>query len=77
VVIDSLEGLPAGTARRVFGSARKAEEAGSLTVIAATGMAWEPQRQAGTRIMLEAPSESGETRVAQPRSGTQRADLLG
>ena len=77
VVIDSLEGLPAGTARRVFGSARKTEEAGSLTVIAATGMAWEPQRQAGTRIMLEAPSEGGQTRVAQPRSGTQRADLLG
>ena len=77
VVIDSLEGLPAGASRRVFGSARKAEEAGSLTVIAATGMAWEPQRQAGTRVMLEAPGEGGETRVAQARSGTQRADLLG
>jgi len=77
VVIDSLEGLPAATARRVFGAARKAEEAGSLTVIAATGMAWEPQRQAGTRVMLEAPGEGGETRVAHARSGTQRADLLG
>jgi transcription termination factor Rho len=77
VVIDSLEALPVDVARRVFGAARKAEEAGSLTVIAATGMAWEPQRQAGTRIMLEAPGEGGETRVSHSRSGTQRADLLG
>ena len=49
VVIDSLESLPAGVARRIFGAARKLEEGGSLTVVAATGMAWEPQRQASTR----------------------------
>ncbi len=77
VVIDSLDALPQDVARRVFGAARKVEEAGSLTVIAATGTAPEPQRQAGTWIMLEAPGEGGEARVSHSRSSTQRADLLG
>ena len=76
VVIDTLEALPAGAARRLFGAARKLEEGGSVTVIAATGMAWEPQRQASTRIALDAPAEDGSVQVAASRSGTQRADLI-
>jgi transcription termination factor Rho len=68
VLIDSLEVLPGAAARRLFGAARNLEGAGSLTVIATTGMAWEPQRQATTRVMLDPPAS---------RSGTLRDDLLG
>jgi transcription termination factor Rho len=75
VVIDSLDALPPGVARRVFGAARKAEEGGSLTVIAATGTAGEPQRVATTRIVLEPSDGSGTPRIA-PASATLRADLL-
>ena len=77
VVIDSLESLASGVSRRVFGSARKLEEGGSVTVIAATGMAWEAQRQASTRIGLDPPEKAGEPNVSDTRSGTLRADLLG
>jgi transcription termination factor Rho len=77
VVIDSLESLAPGVSRRVFGSARTLEEGGSVTVIAATGMAWEAQRQASTRIGLDPPEKAGEPRVSDARSGTLRADLLG
>lgn len=77
VIVDSLEALSPGAARRLFGAARKAEEGGSLTVIAATGMAWEPQRQASTRIALDAPAEDGTPQVSASRSGTLRSDLLG
>jgi transcription termination factor Rho len=70
VVVDSLDSLPAGVARRVFGAARKAEEGGSLTVIAATGESTEPLRVATTRIVLDGGSLSA-------KSGTTRADLLG
>jgi hypothetical protein len=74
VVIDSLEHLPPGPARRLFGAARKAEEGGSLTVIAAVGNATEPLRQASTRITLDAAAD--EPTVLLARSGTQRPDLL-
>jgi transcription termination factor Rho len=78
LVVDSLEGLPAAAQRRVFGAARATEEGGSLTVVAAIGMAWEPQRVATTRVMLDAPSpESATPQVSAARSGTLRADLLG
>ena len=77
VVIDSLESLPQGVSRRVFGSARKLEEGGSVTVIAATGMAWEAQRQASTRIGLDPSQKAGQPQVSDARSGTLRADLLG
>ncbi|MDQ3644299.1 MAG: Rho termination factor N-terminal domain-containing protein [Actinomycetota bacterium] len=77
VVIDSLEGLAPGVSRRVFGSARNLEEGGSLTVIASTGMVWEAQRQASTRIALDPPEKPGEPKVSDARSGTLRADLLG
>ncbi len=76
VIIDSLESLPGGAARRLFGAARKLEEGGSLTVVAATGMAWEPQRQAGSRIALLGPDADGTPQVSASRSGTMRADLL-
>lgn len=78
LVVDSLEALPPAVQRRIFGAARATEEGGSLTVVAAIGMAWEPQRFATTRIMLEPPSpDSRAPRVAAARSATLRADLLG
>lgn len=76
VVIDSLESLPGGVARRVFGAARNIEDGGSLTVVAATGMAWEPQRQASTRVALDPPAADGSPQVSATRSGTLRSDLL-
>ena len=76
VVIDSLEPLAAAAARRIFGAARNLEEGGSLTVIAATGMAWEAQRQANTRIGLDPADSKGAPQVSPSRSGTLRADLL-
>jgi transcription termination factor Rho len=71
LVIDSLDALPPGVARKVFGAARASEEAGSLTVVASTGLAGELQRLATTRIVLES-----EGKLA-PQSGTIRAELLG
>ncbi|MEX2196859.1 MAG: Rho termination factor N-terminal domain-containing protein [Thermoleophilaceae bacterium] len=53
IVIDSLDALPPGVARKVFGAARASEEAGTLTIIASTGTAGELQRLATTRIVLE------------------------
>jgi transcription termination factor Rho len=76
VVIDGLDALPPGVARRVFGAARNAEEGGSLTVIASSGTAGEPQRVATTRIVLE-PGGSGSAPSVAPGSSTLRADLLG
>jgi transcription termination factor Rho len=75
LVVDSLEGLPPGAARRVFGAARNTEEGGSLTIVAATGTALEPQRLASTRVTLER-AEDG-PRPAAAASSTSRADLLG
>jgi transcription termination factor Rho len=78
VVIDSLDALPPAAARRVFGAARSTEEAGSLTVIASTGAAGEPLRQATTRIVLEPGDTASGPQPPKlgPRSGTLRADLL-
>src|SRR3954447_5589308 len=70
VAIDSLDALPPSVARRVFGAARRAEEGGSLTVIAVVGESSEPLRVATTRIVLENGAPG-------PASGTTRADLLG
>jgi transcription termination factor Rho len=69
LVVDSLDSLPSGVARRVFGAARKVEEGGSLTVIAAVGESSEPLRVATTRIVLAGGA-------AADGSGTTRADLL-
>src|SRR3954451_3478213 len=74
VVIDSLDALPPGVARRVFGAARATEEGGTLTVVASTGLAGEPMRHATTRIVLE-PYEGDGPKLA-PASGTLRSDLL-
>ncbi|MFL5828202.1 MAG: Rho termination factor N-terminal domain-containing protein [Thermoleophilaceae bacterium] len=75
LVVDALDALPPGVARRVFGSARNAEEGGSLTVFAAIGAAHEALRVATTRIMLE-PAPGGGAQLA-PSSGATRAELLG
>ena len=71
LVLDSLDGLPPAAARRVFGAARASEEAGTLTVIASTGLAGELRRLATTRIVLEPGGGLA------PGSGTLRAELLG
>ena len=76
VVIDSLEQLPGASARRVFGAARNTEEAGSITVIAATGIGPDPARHATTRVVLRPPSEAGAIQVDADTSGTLRAELL-
>ncbi|MEA2445562.1 MAG: hypothetical protein QOJ12_2854, partial [Thermoleophilales bacterium] len=70
LVIDSLDALPPAAARRVFGAARSTEEGGSLTIVAATGLAAEPQRVATTRVLLEADG------TRNSASGTLRAELL-
>ncbi len=75
VVIDSLATLPSGTARRVFGAGRKAEQGGSLTIVATVGEGSEALRIASTRIVL-VPG-TGEPKLDADRSGAQRADLLG
>jgi transcription termination factor Rho len=74
IVLDSLDALPPAVARRVFGAARCLEEGGSLTVIASTGLAGEPQRLATTQIVLEADG-SGAPKLA-PSSGTLQAERL-
>ena len=75
VLIDSLEALAPNPARRLFGAARRVEQGGSLTVVAAVGSATEPLRQASTRVALDGGTD--EPTVNPALSGTQRADLLG
>ena len=75
VVIDTLEAVSPGVARRIFGAGRRVEEGGSLTVIAAVGESAEQLRVASTRVVLAAGSS--EPTVDAERSGAQRADLLG
>jgi transcription termination factor Rho len=75
VVIDTLEALSPGVARRIFGAGRRVEEGGSLTVIAAVGESADQLRVASTRVVL-VPGASEPT-VDAERSGAQRADLLG
>ena len=70
VLIDSLEALPAGARRRVFGAGRATEQGGTLTVIATVGGDREPLRWATTRIVL------GPDGKLAPESGTVRADGL-
>jgi transcription termination factor Rho len=74
LVIDSLDALPPATARRVFGAGRNATDAGSLTVLAATGTAAEAHRMATTHVILE-PRDGDQTRIG-PGSGTLRRELL-
>ena len=77
IAIDSLDPLPPGARRRVFGAARATAEGGSLTVFAVTGEASEALRWATTRIVLEpAGPDSRGPSVAGARSGSLRADQL-
>ncbi|HEX8054381.1 MAG TPA: Rho termination factor N-terminal domain-containing protein [Thermoleophilaceae bacterium] len=73
IVLDSLDALPPAAARRVFGAARCLEEGGSLTVIASTGLAGEPQRLATTQVILEAGADGPKLATG---SGTLHADRL-
>jgi transcription termination factor Rho len=75
IAIDSLEPLPPGARRRVFGAARATEEGGSLTVFAVTGDGSEALRWATTRIVLEPPGADS-PKVARAQSGSLRADQL-
>jgi transcription termination factor Rho len=77
IVLDSLDALSPAAARRVFGAARNLEEAGSITVIAATGGADELRRLATTRVVLEPREPGASAATLAPASGTLRADLLG
>jgi transcription termination factor Rho len=70
LIVDALDALPPAAARRVFGAARCLEEGGSLTILAAAGLAAEPQRVATTRVLLEPGAKVNEG------SGTLRAELL-
>jgi transcription termination factor Rho len=70
VLIDSLEALPAGARRRIFGAGRATEEGGTLTVIAAVGGEREALRWATTRVVLEPGGK------LSPESGMVRADAL-
>jgi transcription termination factor Rho len=70
VIVDSLEALPSGAQRRLFGAARATEEGGTLTVIAATGQSSEALRWATTRIVLEPDGK------LSAQSGTLRDDAL-
>jgi transcription termination factor Rho len=72
LIIDSLDALPAGAQRRLFGAARATEEGGTLTVIAAIGDSPEALRWATTRIVLEPGGN-----VAEAESGTLRSAALG
>jgi transcription termination factor Rho len=74
VVIDSLDALPSAAARRVFGAGRNTKEAGSVTVLAATGLSAEPHRMATTHVTLE---PSADAPALAPGSGTLRRDALG
>jgi FKBP-type peptidyl-prolyl cis-trans isomerase (trigger factor) len=56
---DSLEALPTGARRRVFGAGRATEEGGTLTIVAATGHDTEALRWASTRLVLEGSGPSG------------------
>jgi transcription termination factor Rho len=72
VIVDGLDALAPPAARRVFGAARNTEEAGSLTLVAATGSAGELQRLATTRVVLTADGT-----LDASASGTLRGELLG
>ena len=71
VLIDSLESLPAGARRRIFGAGRATEEGGTLTVVATVGHDPEALRWATSRVVL-----GPDGKVSAADSGTVRADAL-
>ena len=62
VVVDSLQALPPGTRRRIFGAGRASEEGGTLTILAAAGEDQEALRWATSRVVLASAVESGALR---------------
>jgi transcription termination factor Rho len=62
VVVDSLQALPPGTRRRIFGAGRASEEGGTLTILAAAGEDHETLRWATSRVVLASAVESGALR---------------
>ena len=62
VVVDSLQALPPGTRRRIFGAGRASEEGGTLTILAAAGEDMETLRWATSRVVLASAAESGALR---------------
>jgi transcription termination factor Rho len=71
VLVDSLDALPGGAQRRVFGAARATEEGGTLTVVATTAPGSEALRWATTWMVLEPGGK-----LARGESGTLHADRL-
>jgi transcription termination factor Rho len=76
IVVDGLDALPDGLARRLFGAARRAQEGGSLTVIASAG-GGDLGHWATTSIVLEPPAAGGEEPALSERSRALRSELLG
>ena len=76
LVIDSLDGVGAASARRALAAARNVPEGGSLTVVAATR---EPLGGETTVIVLDADegARAGHPVIDASRSGTLRAQALG
>jgi transcription termination factor Rho len=70
VLIDSLDALPAGARRRIFGAGRATEEGGTLTIVASVGDDRDALRWATARVVL------GPDGDATPESGAVREDLL-
>jgi transcription termination factor Rho len=71
VLIDSLDALPSGAQRRVFGAARATEDGGTLTAFATTVPGSEALHWATTRIVFEPGGK-----LARSESGTLHADRL-
>jgi transcription termination factor Rho len=76
VLIDSLDSLPQGVARRAFAAARNTEESGSLTVVGVVDPYGELQRLATTRIVLDITAAPGAPLVDAALSQTMRSELL-
>ena len=72
VIVDGLDALAPAAARRVFAAARNTEEAGSLTIVAATGSGGElPAARDHAR------RARGRRRAGHRGVGDARAELLG
>jgi transcription termination factor Rho len=71
LVIDSLDALPAGAQRRIFGAGRATEEGGTLTIAASASLGSEALRWATTRIVLEPGGK-----LSRAQSGTLNAERL-
>ena len=76
ILVDGLDSLPDGLVRRLFGAARRAEEGGSVTVVASAHDG-QLERWATTSVVLEPPAEGGDGGlVVSGRSRALRGELL-